>query len=263
MTQRTGLANQKIDAFKAIMNEGTIRAQLKNSLKDKSGAFASSMVSYYSNDKGLLNCDPYDVAIECLKAAFLDLPLSNSLGFAYVVPYKNKPTFTIGYKGYIQLAMRTGQYKTINADCVYEGEFTGKNKLSGEVFLDGEKESDEVIGYFAYYKTTNNFEKTIYMTKEEITAWAKKYSPSFNTSFSPWKTEFDKMAQKTVLRRLISTYGIMSIQMQDALSSDNDSVEDVRANVNNEIGTNANSVIIDISQEDMHLIDEVIPEPEY
>ena len=101
----------RIDQFKGVLNSQTIRAQLKNSLKDKAGQFMSSMIDLYSGETVLQNCDPEKVALECVKAAALDLPLVKSLGYAYVVPYKNVPTFTIGYKGLVQLAQRTGQYK--------------------------------------------------------------------------------------------------------------------------------------------------------
>ncbi len=232
----------KLDTFKGVLNSQTIRAQLKNSLKDKAGAFMSSMIDLYSGDSTLQKCDPEKVALECVKAAALDLPLVKSLGFAYVVPYKNVPTFTIGYKGLIQLAQRTGQYKTINADVVYEGELRGFDKLSGEIHLDGEKTSDTVIGYFAYFRMINGFEKMLYMSREEVEAWAKKYSPSFGSGYSPWKTEFDKMALKTCIRRLISTYGIMTTEMSSALAADRDDAADVQR----EITENANQVPIDI-----------------
>lgn len=214
-----------LDQFKAVLNEGTIRAQIKNSLHEKSGAFMSSMIDLYNGDTLLQNCDPRAVALECIKAASLDLPINKSLGFAYVVPYKNKPTFTIGYKGLIQLAQRSGQYKYINADVVYEGELKGRNKLTGMIDLSGEKISDNVIGYFAYFQLINGAEKTLYMSKAEAEAWKNKYSPSANSTksyYSPWNTDFDKMAIKTCLRRLISTYGIMSTELQQALMAESD-----------------------------------------
>lgn len=216
------MANQlaPMDAFKAVLNEGTIRAQIKNSLKEKSGAFMSSMIDLYNGDTMLQNCDPRAVALECIKAASLDLPINKSLGFAYVVPYKNKPTFTIGYKGLIQLAQRSGHYKYINADVVYEGELKGKNKLSGMIDLSGEKISDKVIGYFAYFQLLNGAEKTLYMSKADAEALRDRYSPSAKSNYSPWKTDFDKMAIKTCLRRLISTYGIMSTDLQTAVMDD-------------------------------------------
>lgn len=231
----------KVEEFKGILNSQTIRAQLKNSLKEKSGAFMSSMIDLYSTDDLLQKCDPQAVAMECIKAAVLDLPLVKSLGFAYVVPYKNKPTFTIGYKGLIQLAQRTGKYKTINAGNVYEGELLGEDRLSGMLDLSGEKISDEVIGYFAYFKLLNGYEKVLYMSKEDMIAYAQKYSPSYNSKYSPWQSEFDKMAQKTVLRRLIGTYGPMSTEMVKAIESD-----DAGKTPHQEIKENANQKVIDV-----------------
>lgn len=244
------MANEitKLDEFKGLLNSQTIRAQVKKCFGDNAGAFLSSMMDLYSNDTYLQTCAPQDVVSECIKAAALKLPIVKSLGFAYVVPYKNKPTFTIGYKGLIQLAQRTGQYKCINADSVYEGELKGFNKLSGEIDLTGEKISDKVIGYFGYIRLTSGFEKVLYMTKEEVEAWARKYSPSYNSKYTPWQTEFDKMAQKTVLRRLIGTYGSMSIEMSQAMEQDDKGATpkkeiSEKANKGNEIGFENRDVI--------------------
>ena len=234
-----------IENFKAVLNSNDIKARLKNSLKSNWTQFATSMLDLYSGDSYLQNCDPYAVAIECVKAATLNLPISKTLGFAYIVPFKNVPTFTIGYKGLIQLAQRTGQYKTINADVVYEGELKGHDKLSGMIDISGEKTSDIVIGYFAYFQLVNGFEKMLYMSKEDVESWKNKYSPSAKSGFSPWKTEFDKMALKTCLRRLISTYGIMTTEMTEALSQDNfETTPQKRAE--EKVLSNANSQIIDI-----------------
>lgn len=149
----------KVDQLKLVLNENSICAQIKNSLKEKAGAFRSSILDLYSGDNYLQKCEPRDVVMECLKAASLDLPIVKSLGFAYIVPYNNRPTFIIGYKGLIQLAQRTGQYKTINAGIVYEGEYKGYDKLSGMIDISGERISDTVVGYFAYFQLLNGFEK--------------------------------------------------------------------------------------------------------
>lgn len=236
----------KVEQFKGILNNQTIRAQLKNSLKEKAGGFMSSMIDLYSTDSQLQNCDPQAVVMECIKAAVLDLPLVKSLGFAYVVPYKGKPTFTIGYKGLIQLAQRTGKYKTINAGNVYEGELLGEDRLSGMLDLSGDRTSDEVIGYFAYFKLLNGYEKVLYMSKEDMVEYAQKYSPAYNSKYSPWQTEFDKMAQKTVLRRLIGTYGPMSIEMTKALEND-----DVGKTPHQEMKENANQTVIDVQAQEV------------
>ncbi len=237
----------KVEQFKGFLNDKTIRAQLKNSLKEKAGAFMSSMIDLYTTDTNLQNYEPEAVAMECMKAAVLDLPLVKSLGFAYIVPYNGKPTFTIGYKGLLQLAQRTGKYKTINSGVVYDGEFLGEDKLSGMLDLSGTKQSDEVTGYFAYFKLLNGYEKVMYMSKEDMLAYADKYSPSYHagrTGKSPWYTEFDKMAQKTLLRKLISTYGPMSVEMQKAVLTD-----DVGKTPKQKIKEEANQDIIDITSD--------------
>lgn len=267
----TQIANQKVDQFKMVLNDNTIRAQLKNSLKEKSGAFMSSMLDLYAGDSYLQKCDPRDVAMECLKAASLDLPIVKSLGFAYVVPYNNRPTFIIGYKGLIQLAQRTGQYKTINAGIVYEGEYKGYDKLSGMVDISGERISDTVVGYFAYFQLLNGFEKILYMTVKEVEAWKGTYSKT-RSDATPWSKEFDKMAMKTCLRRLISGYGVMSTQMQQAVQYDaaGEQNRNVSERVKREITENANQNVIDVDASTGEVIDvppeavqEVTPVPDF
>lgn len=271
----TQLANQKVDQFKMVLNENSIRAQLKNSLKEKSGAFMSSMLDLYAGDGYLQNCDPRAVAMECLKAASLDLPIVKSLGFAYIVPYKIHgvltPTFIVGYKGLIQLAQRTGQYKTINAGVVYEGEYQGYDKLSGMVDISGEKTSDTVVGYFAYFKLLNGFEKILYMTVNEVEAWKETYSKT-KSDATPWSKEFDKMAMKTCLRRLISGYGVMSTQMQQAVQLDKagEQLRNTPERVEKEIQENANQTVIDVDTSTGEVIDigekemqEVTPVPDF
>lgn len=231
----------KIDQFKGVLNSQTIRAQLKNSLKDKAGQFMSSMIDLYSGETALQNCDPEKVALECVKAAALDLPLVKSLGYAYVVPYKNVPTFTIGYKGLVQLAQRTGQYKIINADVVYDGELLCFDKLSGIPDISGERISDTVVGYFAYFKLLNGHEHVYYMSKPDMEAYASHYSPSYNSNSSPWKKEFDKMAMKTVLRQLLSKWGPTSTEMQKVEALDDKGKTPVQ-----EMQEKANKTMIDI-----------------
>lgn len=206
-----------------VIKTDFIQDQLKNACRGQENSFAASILDCYTGDKTLQSCNPKMVAIECLKAAILNLPLSRALGFAYVVVYKGKPTFTIGYKGLIQLAMRTGAYKCINAGPVYEGEFKGRNKLSGEVDISGERTSDEAVGYFCYIEMLNGFSKTNYMTKKEAEDHGRKFSPAFNNG--PWKTNFDAMATKTVIRSLLSKYGMMTVEMQKAIVMESDAFD--------------------------------------
>ena len=238
----------RIQEFKSILNSQTIRAQIAKSMGENAGSFLSSMIDLYNSDVQLQNCNPQEVVAECVKAAALKLPIVKSLGFAYVVPYKNKPTFIIGYKGLIQLAQRTGKYLCINTDIVYEGELKSFDKLSGMIDLSGERISDKPVGYFAYIKLVSGFEKTLYMSVEEVERWKLAYSKSHKSSYSPWQTEFDKMAQKTVLRRLISTYGYMTIEMANSITKDEYRTED---NIKEEIKVKANKKTIDLPDSDV------------
>jgi len=208
-----------IEKLKAILDAESVRRQFQDVLKENAGAFVASIIDLYNTDLALQACDPKEVVMEALKAASLKLPINKQLGFSYIVPYraggKYVPTFQLGYKGYIQLCMRTGAYRYINADVVYEGELIKHDKLTGEIELDpSARISDEKVGYFAFFETLNGFRKTLYMTKEEIEAHAKRFSKTYGRANSPWATDFDAMALKTVLRLLLSKYGIMSIEMQ-------------------------------------------------
>jgi recombination protein RecT len=216
--------NQKMTSlqlFKKTVNSESVQSQFANALGEYKGLFTASLVDLYTNTS-LNNCSPNEVICEALKAAVLRLPLSKSLGLAWVVPRKGKPVFQIGYVGYIQLAIRSGQYETINADVVYKGEYQGKDKLSGIHYLNGEKESDDIVGYFAYLKLKNGFYKSLFSTKEEITEHAKKFSPSFFSKNSVWKSDFDAMAKKTLITALLKKWGLLSIDIQTAFESDSD-----------------------------------------
>lgn len=217
-------AKSPSNLMRDILDNANTKKLLQDSLKENAGAFSASIIDLYNSDTYLQRCDPRQVFGECLKAVSLKLPISKQLGFAYVIPYKKNgvdiPQFQLGYKGMIQLCMRTGEYKYINADVVYEGEYQGADKLTGHVDLNGEKISDKIVGYFAYIETLNGFKKAIYWSKEKVTEHAKKYSKSFNSSSSPWKSNFDAMAIKTVLRNLLSKYGVMSVEMANALQAE-------------------------------------------
>lgn len=214
----------KMELLQNFFQKEKVQIQLKNALNDNQDSFIASVIDLYSGDQYLQKCHPELVAMCALKAAVLKLPVIKALGFAYVVPYKSGdqfiPQLQIGYKGLIQLAIRTNQYRVINADVVYEGEYKSANKLTGEFDLNGEKVSDIIIGYFAHFEMTNGFAKTLYMTKKQVTDHAQKYSKSFSQAQSPWKTEFDAMAKKTTLRGLLGHWGYLSVEMTDAITED-------------------------------------------
>lgn len=234
-TKEKGNNNQAvarpIDKLKSILAAQSVQEQFKAVLAENSGAFVASIIDLYNTDKTLQACDPKSVVMEALKAASLKLPINKQLGFAWIVPYKDGktgqfiPTFQLGYKGYIQLCMRTGAYKYINADVVYEGELVKQDKLTGEIEIDPSKRiSDKKIGYFAFIETLNGFRKTLYMSVEEVTRHAQRYSKSYGKSNSPWASDFDSMALKTCLRLLLSKYGVMSIEMQKAYIEDTEAI---------------------------------------
>ena len=244
MTKQTGLiqkatkANEEqkqlarpIDKLKHILAAQSVKEQFEAVLKENAGAFVASIIDLYNTDKTLQLCDPRNVVMEALKAASLKLPINKQLGFAWIVPYRDGktgayiPTFQLGYKGYIQLCMRTGAYRYINADVVYEGELIKQDKLTGEIEIDPSKRaSDKKIGYFAFIETLNGFRKTLYMTVDEVIKHAQQYSKSYSSKNSVWATDFDAMALKTCLRLLLSKYGIMSVEMQRAYIEDSSDV---------------------------------------
>lgn len=237
-----------IDRLKAALSEESVQTQFRNALAENSGPFTASLIDLYGSDDYLRECEPKLVIMEALKAATLKLPINKQLGFAYIVPYKRKgvaiPQFQIGYKGYIQMAMRTGQYRYLNAGIVEEGVKVERDKLTGKITFTGEPTSEKPQGYFAYMELMNGFSKAVYMTKDEIIKHAKKYSKSYGKESSAWTTDFDAMAIKTVIRLLLSKYGILSIEMITALTSDHEDYED---EVATDIANNANSEVIDIT----------------
>jgi recombination protein RecT len=198
-----------------------IKNRFNEMLGKKAAGFMSSIITVQNSNPQLKECEPMSIIGAAAVAATLDLPIDKNLGFAHIVPYGKVAQFQMGYKGFIQLAMRTGQYQTINACPIYDGEFISENRLTGEIVFDfNAKKSDTIIGFAAYFKMINGFEKTIYWTKEKITNHAKKYSKSFNNSSSRWQKDFNVMALKTVIKSLISKWGILSIDMQTAIITD-------------------------------------------
>lgn len=233
MNQIAAVKEKPVDVFKKVLSNDSVQQQFQNAMKDGKDLFIASLIDLFVSDTGLQKCNPNLVIMEALKAATLKLPINKSLGFAYVIPYEKSiknpdgswrkeavPNFQIGYKGLLQLAMRSGQYKVLNADVVLEGEMRGYSKLTGQLDIDGTATSDKIVGYFAHLETLNGFKKTVYASAEDVKKHGEKYSPAFSNKKSPWQTDFDAMAIKTMLKRLLSRYGLMSVDMVDAISKD-------------------------------------------
>lgn len=235
-------------AFKNYLNSGNVQALLKNRLSsDKMKTdFMSSVIEIVTGSPELQQCTPESILSESLKAASIHLPLNKALGRCYVVPFKNKgiPTATmvIGYKGYIQLAKNSGKYRNINADVVYEGQITYTNYLTGEIKIDHAPTSDKVVGFFAYIEELNGFNKTLFMSIEQMAHYVKTYVPyiKFNSKITEdvlkqkmqyhatngpeqgigWMSDSVTMAKKTCLRQLLTKWGNLSIEEQEVISND-------------------------------------------
>jgi len=194
-----------------------------------------SLMTLVGGDNYLSQAEPMTIIASALKAATMDLPIDKNLGYAYVVPFNryekkgknwithNEAQFILGYKGYIQLAQRSGQYKALNALAIYEGQLIDWNPLTEEFTFDYKgKVSDEVIGYVGFFELLNGFKKTVYWTKQEIESHRIKNSKNKDKEklSGAWVDNYDSMAIKTVLRNLLSKWGLLSVEMQTAITSD-------------------------------------------
>ena len=183
--------------------------------------FMTSLISVVANDANLQKCKPMSVFHAALKSVPLGLPIESNIGFAAVIPYGDNASFQIMRNGWMDLLMRTGQVKLIANEIVYEGQLVKKNRFTGEyVFDEDAKKSDKVIGYMAYVKLVNGFEKTVYWTVEECRAHALRYSQTYKRGGGIWKDNFDAMALKTVLKNLIVKYCPKSAELQRAVRDD-------------------------------------------
>lgn len=231
-----------------------------NTLQDKErqNQFIANIVSAVSSNKQLAECDQVSVLSAALQAEAMKFPINNSLGYVYLVPFNDKKSgmkkaqFQIGYKGYIQLAIRSGQYKDINVVEVKEGEVGEFNPLDGQQFNWIQnyelRKSKKTVGYVGQFELTTGFKKQFYMSYDEMLDHADEYSQAFNKSdyarlqrgeipekdlwkySSFWYKNFDEMAKKTILRQLLSKWGIMSVEMQDAYVKDQATLEGERPN---------------------------------
>lgn len=255
--------------FSVMMQQDGIKNLVNNTLGDKKKAerFTASIISAVAVNPALQECEGSTILSAALLGESLNLSPSPQLGHYYLVPFKNTKLnrtdaqFQLGYKGYIQLAIRSGQYKRINVIAIKEGELVSYDPLSEDIEVnlienEVERENAKTIGYYAMFRLVNGFEKTMYWSKKKMLVHADKYSKAFSlnattgkypkVSFADfeagkvadkdmwlyssfWYKDFDGMAYKTMLRQLISKWGIMSIEMQKAFTNDY-SVTDEKGN---------------------------------
>jgi len=205
---------------------------MRGLIEARKSEFTSNLLTLCADSPMLAKCNPAELMACALNATALNLPLNKNLGYAYVIAYAGKPSFQIGYKGILQLAIRTGAYKFINAVEVRDGEIL-RNKFTGEVKFLGEKPENKIIGYIAYLELLTGFSASLYMSEEDIEAHALRFSKMYQSDkkyknrSSKWSDPLvrPKMALKTVLKGLIGTYGLMTTEMEKAMVSDNDHAE--------------------------------------
>jgi recombination protein RecT len=250
--------------LKNLLNTPTMQKKFDQVLGKKAPQFMASILNLYNGDISLQKAEPMSIVSSAMVAASLDLPVDKNLGYAWIVPFYDSKKgkfiaqFQLGYKGYIQLALRTGQYKGINVIEVREGELKKWNRLTEEIELDLEAaESEKVIGYCGYFKLINGFEKTVYWTRDEVEAHRIKHNKMKNKKDlnNVWKSDYDAMGKKTVLRNMLSKWGILSVEMQKALSEDEEAereIKDITEDAIEEEAPMANPDIIDVPFEEKH-----------
>lgn len=225
-----------LQSFNQTIANPRTQEYLAQVLGEKRQSFVNNLTALVANNNKLQECEPIGLMYAGIKATALDLPLDANLGFAYVIPYRNnkegktEAQFQIGYKGFIQLAIRSGQFRSINVTDIKEGELVHEDMLTGDLTFKraaaNVREGLKTIGYAAFFRLTNGFEKTLYYTVEAVQAHAKKYSQTYGSKYestrnsSKWTTDFDAMAKKTVLKLLLSKYAPLSVEMAQAVTAD-------------------------------------------
>ncbi len=220
------------------MNSEAVKKNIQDTIGAKTPQYIASVGSLVNSNPKIAECSQKSIMSSCLIAASLDLPINQNLGFAYIIPYKNNikdavtgkitgyemvAQFQMGWKGFVQLAMRSSQFKTINVTDVREGEMKNNNRLTGEMefeWVESDRDKLPVIGYVAYMQLINGFSKQLYMTVKEMTGHGMQYSQSMKRGYGLWKDSFDAMARKTAIKQLLSKYAPMTIEMQKAHEAD-------------------------------------------
>ena len=230
--------NKGLVVLKDLVNSDYVKTRFKEVMGEKGAAFLASVLNATRTNPALKDCEPNSVISAAMVAATLDLPIDGSLGFAALVPYRNKGVlvcqFQIMTKGFVQLALRTGQYKAINVGPVYADEFEGFDIITGEVKIHpveggfrSQDDGSKVVGYVAYFRLMNGYECTRYWPMDKILAHGKRYSKSFDNEYGLWKKDLPAMAAKTVLKNTLSKWGILSTSMQMAMKTDQATVKGI------------------------------------
>lgn len=228
-------AVQKAINIKAFLQLPATQKKIQELVDKNSASFATSIMQIVNSNPMLLNAEPMSIFNAACMAATLNLPINNNLGFAYLVPYKNSKTghveaqFQLGYKGFIQLAQRSGQFERLVSLPVYKDQLIEKDLIKGFKFnwsIDPD-EKEQPIGFYAYFKLINGFTAELYMSREQIDKHAKRYSQSYRKNSGVWADNYEQMALKTVIKLLLSRQAPLSIEMQKAVLSDQSVIENV------------------------------------
>lgn len=235
MAVKNSLTTAAKPKFTAVINSDGYKRMINNTLgsPQRAARFVTAITSAVSNNPALQDCDASTIVSAGLLGECLNLSPSPQLGQYYLVPFKDRKNsrtvaqFQLGYKGYIQLAIRSGQYKKLNVLPIKQGELINFNPLEEEIevqLIESEidRENAQTIGYYAMFEYTNGFKKAIYWSREKMESHAEKYSMGYKAhkGYTFWEKDFDGMACKTMLRQLISKWGIMSTDMEKAVTND-------------------------------------------
>ncbi|MDD0824612.1 recombinase RecT [Mannheimia sp. AT1] len=237
MTNQNQQVAKQQDKFpiKTFFEQPNIKNKFQELLNKNAATFTTSVLQIVNSSPMLRNADPMSVFNAACMAATLQLPLQNGLGFAYIVPYQNRKErkteaqFQLGYKGLIQLAQRSGQFKRLVAVPVYEKQLIAEDPINGYEFDWKQKpqKDEKPIGYYAYFKLVNEFTAEIYMTTQEVHDHANRYSQTYRKGYGVWHDNFEAMALKTVMKSLLSKQAPLSVEMQQAVLADQSIVKDV------------------------------------
>jgi recombination protein RecT len=219
------MVEQGLTVAKLVNDDGFIK-KAEKMLGSGTPQFLSSVLTLANADPKIRDLDPIKLYNTCLMAAALKLPFNSNLGQAYIIPYKGEPQLQIGWKGFVQLAQRSGQFRTIGVNTVYENEIAGIDPMTGEIQFDFQLDkSGKIVGYMAYFELLNGFKKNLYMTTAELEKHAGRYSQTYKKNFGVWVDNFDAMAQKTVIKLLLNKYAPLSIDMAKAIELDQQDAE--------------------------------------
>lgn len=266
------MANNNLPALKNALNAPSVKAKFEEMLGKRSSQFMTSITSVVSNNALLQKADVNSIIMGAAVAASMDLPLHPALGYAALVPFNSKEgcfaQLQVMAKGLTELFLRSGQCQSLINTTVYEGQLIKKNKFTGEyVFDEDAKKSDKIIGFVAYFRLLNGFEKYEYMTVQEVKEHAQKFSQTYRKNAGVWRDNFTAMGEKTVLRRLLSKWAPKSLELQKAMIFDQAVVNGDISNVNQATasyvdngGKVEDEVVVEDFEETVDVVEEIVDE---